>query len=114
MPMRTAADFYSRDSAYAKFEVFLNLPPRSLKDYFNVIQHPLSLKALQKLVKGIHGRQTPTGVSEFKGWAAFEERTSLLWSNAQFFNEENSDIYNLATELKVRPNALAPFKSDCS
>lgn len=91
-----------RDPAFAKFEVFLNLPPRSLKDYFSVIQNPLSLKALQKQVKGIHGRQPATGVSAFKSWAALEERASLLWDNAHFYNEENSTIYNLATELKVR------------
>lgn len=88
------------DPAFAKFEVFLNLPPRSLKDYFSVIRDPLSLKALQKQVKGIHGRQPATGVSDFKSWAAFEERASLLWDNAHFYNEENSPIYNLATELK--------------
>ena len=85
-----------------KFESFLNLPSRSLKEYFNIITDPLSLRALQKLVKGIHGRQPPTGVSDFKGWAAFEEKASLLWNNAHYFNEEGSPIYNLATELKVR------------
>ncbi|OIW28075.1 hypothetical protein CONLIGDRAFT_461062 [Coniochaeta ligniaria NRRL 30616] len=85
---------------YGKFEAFLNLPSRSLKEYFSIIQNPLSLKGLQKLVKGIHGRNPPTGVSEFKGWAAFEERTNLLWENAHYFNEEGSDIYNQATELK--------------
>lgn len=72
-----------------------------MKEYFNVIQNPLSLKALQKLVKGIHGRKEATGVSEFKGWAAFEEKASLLWNNAHYFNEEGSEIYNQATELKV-------------
>ena len=73
-----------------------------MKDYFNFITNPLSLKGLQKLVRGIHGRAPPTGVSEFKGWAAFEERASLLWVNAHLYNEEGSEIYNLATELKVR------------
>lgn len=79
----------------------MNLPSRSLKEYFSVITNPLSLKGLQKLIKGIHGRNPPTGVSEFKGWAALEERAALLWDNAHYFNEEGSDIYNLATELKV-------------
>lgn len=90
-----------REPTWAKFEAFLNLPPRSLKEYFSIIQNPLSLKGLQKLVKGIHGRAPPTGVSEFKGWAAFEERASLLWENAHYFNEEGSEIYNQATEMKV-------------
>lgn len=52
-------------------------------------------------MKGIHGRQPATGVSDFKNWAAFEEKASLLWTNAHFYNEEGSVIYTLATELKV-------------
>jgi hypothetical protein len=60
------------------------------------------LKGLQKLVKGIHGRQAATGISDFKNWTALEERASLLWSNAHFYNEEGSAIHTLATELKVR------------
>lgn len=79
---------------------FINLPPRSFKDYFAVITEPLSLKGLQKLVKGIYGRASPTGVSEFKSWAAFEEKASLLWNNAHYYNEEGSVIYDLATELR--------------
>ena len=80
---------------------FINLPPRSYKDYFAVIQNPLSLKGLQKLVKGIHGRQPATGISDFKTWAQFEEKASLLWENAHFYNEEGSVIHKLATELKA-------------
>lgn len=91
-----------------KFEPFLNLPPRSLKEYFSIIAQPLSLKALQKLVKGIHGRQSATGISDFKTWAAFEEKASLLWNNAHYFNEEGSPIYNLATELEVHHDQI-PF-----
>jgi hypothetical protein len=67
-----------------------------------VIQEPLSLKGLQKLVKGIHGRQPATGTSDFKGWAAFEDKASLLWTNAHYYNEEGSAVHEQATELKVR------------
>ncbi len=80
---------------------FINLPPRTYKDYFAVITSPLSLKGLQKLVKGIHGRQPATGISDFKNWAVFEDKASLLWTNAHFYNEEGSDIHSLATDLKV-------------
>ena len=82
---------------------FINLPARAYKEYFAVITNPLSLKGLQKQVKGIHGRAPATGVSDFKSWAAFEERASLLWTNAHFFNEPDSKIYMDATELKVLP-----------
>src|ERR1700761_8345239 len=96
------ADLCICSDEWPYFEPFLNLPPRTLKEYFSIITEPLSLKGLQKLVKGIHGRHHSTGVSDFKGWAAFEEKSSLLWTNAHYFNEEGSEIYNLATELKVR------------
>lgn len=90
----------SYDDAY--FEPFINLPPRALKDYYKVITDPLSLKKLQKIVKGVHGRNDATGVSDFKTWGAFEEKSKLLWTNAYFYNEEGSDIYVLAQELEVR------------
>lgn len=92
----------SYENAY--FEPFVNLPPRALKDYYKMIQEPLSLKKLQKCVKGIQGRNDPTGVSEFKSWSQFDEKTKLLWENAYFYNEEGSDIYTLAQELEVRFN----------
>ncbi|KAK3984865.1 hypothetical protein QBC44DRAFT_336131 [Cladorrhinum sp. PSN332] len=79
---------------------FINLPARTNKGYFALIQNPLSLKGLQKKIKGIHGRKPATGVSEFKSWAAFEDMASLLWDNAHFFNEPISEIYARATELK--------------
>ncbi|OTA08183.1 hypothetical protein A9Z42_0091240 [Trichoderma parareesei] len=86
------------DDAY--FEPFINLPPRALRDYYKVITDPLSIKKLQKLVKGVQGRNDATGVSEFKSWSAFEEKAKLLWTNAYFYNEEGSDIYVLAQELE--------------
>ncbi|KAF9875794.1 bromodomain containing protein [Colletotrichum karsti] len=82
------------------FEPFVNLPPRALKDYYRVIKEPISIKKLQKSVKGVKGRNEATGTSEFKNWAAFEESASLLWQNACFYNEEGSEIYELAQELK--------------
>ncbi|KAM0477871.1 hypothetical protein ACHAPX_005637 [Trichoderma viride] len=82
------------------FEPFINLPPRALRDYYKVITDPLSLKKLQKSVKGVHGRNDATGVSDFKTWSAFEEKSKLLWTNAYFYNEEGSDIYVLAQELE--------------
>uniref|UniRef100_A0A0B7K5B8 Bromo domain-containing protein n=1 Tax=Bionectria ochroleuca TaxID=29856 RepID=A0A0B7K5B8_BIOOC len=86
------------DSPY--FEPFVNLPPRALKDYYKMVSDPLSLRKLQKIVKGVQGRGNPTNVSEFKSWAQFEEKAKLLWANAYFYNEEGSDIYVLAQELE--------------
>ncbi|TDZ66163.1 Chromatin structure-remodeling complex subunit rsc1 [Colletotrichum trifolii] len=91
-----------RDEGYQEpdFEAFVNLPSRSLKDYYRVIKEPLSIKKLQKSVKGVRGRNEATGTSEFKTWAAFQETASLLWENAFFYNEEGSEIYTQAQELK--------------
>ncbi|CAK7218032.1 hypothetical protein SCUCBS95973_003352 [Sporothrix curviconia] len=88
------------DDSYAYFEPFFNLPPRSLKDYFQVIKDPLSIKKLQKLVKGIRSRTDRSGVTEFKSWAAFEEKASLLWENAYYYNEDGSLIANMAKDLE--------------
>ncbi|KAH7256406.1 Bromodomain-containing protein [Fusarium tricinctum] len=82
------------------FEAFINLPPRSLKEYFKVISEPISIRKLQKMVKGVHARGETTGSSDFKSWAAFEEKAKLLWTNAYFFNEEGSEIYSVAQELE--------------
>lgn len=51
----------------------------------------------------VNGTQSKNGtrVSEFKSWAALEDKASLLWRNACYYNEEGSDIYELAKELEV-------------
>lgn len=97
------------------FEPFINLPPRALKDYYRIVSDPLSLRKLQKIVKGTQSRHDTPGVSEFKNWAAFEERSQLLWENAYFYNEEGSEIYELARELEVRlPLLVDQFPANMS
>ncbi|KAM5355347.1 hypothetical protein ACJ41O_001993 [Fusarium nematophilum] len=84
----------------AYFEAFINLPPRALKDYYKIISDPLSLRKLQKMVKGAQSRGESSGSSEFKTWSAFGEKSKLLWTNAYYYNEEGSEIYALAQELE--------------
>ncbi len=100
--MEYLANQCASDDTFPYFEAFHNLPPRTLKDYYQVIKEPLSLKKLQKLVKGIHGRGERPGVTEYKNWTAFAEKASLLWQNAFYYNEDGSDIWLMAKELKVR------------
>ncbi|KAL1882150.1 hypothetical protein Daus18300_000635 [Diaporthe australafricana] len=88
------------DDEWPYFEPFINLPPKSLKDYYQLIDEPMSLKKLWRAIKGMVGRAGATGISEFKNWAALEEKASLLWSNAFYYNEEGSEIFELAKELK--------------
>ncbi|PHH91344.1 hypothetical protein CDD83_806 [Cordyceps sp. RAO-2017] len=91
---------YNEPEYEGYFEPFHNLPPRSLRDYYRVVSDPLSLKKLQKMVKGVHGRGDNSGTSDFKSWGAFEEKSKLLWTNAYYYNEEGSEIYELAQELE--------------
>jgi len=60
----------------------------------------VSLKSVQKLVRGIKGRDKPTGATFFKSWAAFEEEVSKIWGNARIYNEDGSPIFELAGELE--------------
>jgi hypothetical protein len=84
------------------FLPFQNLPSRSLKDYYQLIKDPMSLAAIQKKVRGVVGREAPTGHTLFKSWDAFEDAFSLIWKNARIYNEDGSDIYNLSLELEAR------------
>lgn len=93
------------DQGLQIFIPFHNLPSRSLKDYYQLIKDPMSLFAIQKKVRGVVGREAPTGHTLFKSWDAFESAFSLIWKNARIYNEDGSDIYNLSLELEVRqPN----------
>ncbi|KAL9001836.1 MAG: hypothetical protein Q9188_005210 [Gyalolechia gomerana] len=79
---------------------FISLPSRELRDYYRIIKHPVSLRSVQKAVQGVRGRDKPTGTSNFKSWATFEEETSCIWKNAYHYNEDGSDISEAATLLK--------------
>ena len=81
---------------------FLNLPARKLTDYYHLIKTPESLKRIEKKVRGIQGRDDPTGITMFKSWAHFEDHVSLIWRNAREYNEDGSEISNLANVLEVR------------
>jgi hypothetical protein len=81
-----------------------------LKDYYQLIKDPMSLAAIQKKVRGVVGREAPTGHTLFKTWDAFEDAFSLIWKNARIYNEDGSDIYNLSLELEVRTCSIS-FRS---
>lgn len=83
------------------FAPFVNLPSRTLVDYYKVIRNPVCLKSAQKAVRGIKGRDKPTGTTFLKSWGAFEEELSHIWENARIYNEDGSDISELAGELEV-------------
>jgi hypothetical protein len=84
------------------FQPFINLPNRSLRDYYQTIKSPMSLTGVKKKVQGVQGRNPPTGFTDLKSWKAFEDEVSLIWRNAKTYNEDGSDIFNLAVEFEVR------------
>ena len=86
----------------------MTLPPRDLKEYYQVIKHPVSLKAVQKQVRGIRGREKPLGISFFKYWQSFEEEIGFIWKNARTFNEDESEIVQYANQLEVRSLSVTP------
>ncbi|CAN8100916.1 unnamed protein product [Discula destructiva] len=88
------------DDEWPYFEPFIQLPDKSLKDYYQLIDTPMSLKKMWRAIQGMQGRSGKTGASLYKTWAAFEQEANLLWTNAQYYNEEGSEIYDLAGELR--------------
>ncbi len=63
---------------------------------------------MQKRVRGVRGRASATGVTELRSWDAFEHEMSLIWTNAREYNEDGSDMYNLAGELEVSESSAHP------
>ena len=102
--VKTLAPFpttYAFDRGSLIATPFINLPPRDLRDYYQVVKNPVSLKGIQKQVRGIKGREKPTGISFFKSWQMFEDEMGLIWGNARLYNEDGSEISALAWELEV-------------
>ncbi|KAF2442048.1 Bromodomain-containing protein [Karstenula rhodostoma CBS 690.94] len=100
------------ESGLQIFQPFVNLPSRSIKDYYQIIKDPVSLSGVLKKVRGVIGRNAPTGITELKSWDAFEQMMGMIWKNARDYNEDGSDLYNLSLELEEMFNQrLAAAKS---
>lgn len=81
---------------------FIGKPDRNLyRDYYEVIHHPVSLRSIQKKVRGTDGRKKGTKMTAFPTWLSFEEEVSYLWRNAREYNEDGSEISVLAGVLEV-------------
>lgn len=80
---------------------FINLPSRDLRDYHRLIKHPVSLKSVQKAVRGIKGKEKPAGLTFLKSWQAFQDEVGFIWKNAREYNEDGSEISMLAGKLEV-------------
>jgi hypothetical protein len=94
-------DYVEPESGLPIFAPFVNLPSRSLKDYYALIRDPMSLAAVKKKVQGVVGREQATGHTLFKSWDSLENAMVLIWKNARDYNEDGSEIYNVSIELEV-------------
>ncbi|KAJ5577786.1 uncharacterized protein N7459_006750 [Penicillium hispanicum] len=76
---------------------FIGKPDRNLyRDYYEIIQHPVSLRSIQQKVRGTDSRKKPSKTTAFLTWESFEEEVSYLWRNAREYNEDGSEIFILA------------------
>ncbi|CEO58520.1 hypothetical protein PMG11_03239 [Penicillium brasilianum] len=80
---------------------FIGKPDRNLyRDYYEIIQHPVSLRTIQKQVRGTDSRKNPSKTTAFPTWKSFEEEVAYIWRNAREYNEDGSDISMLAGILE--------------
>ncbi|KAJ5180378.1 hypothetical protein N7492_003588 [Penicillium capsulatum] len=80
---------------------FIGKPDRNLyRDYYEIIQHPVSLRSIQQKVRGTDTRKKTSKTTAFPTWQLFEEEVSYIWRNARQYNEDGSDISALAGLLE--------------
>ncbi|OKL56705.1 hypothetical protein UA08_07846 [Talaromyces atroroseus] len=92
---------------------FLYKPDRNLyKEYYEIIQHPVSLRGILKQVRGIEGRKPHSRKTAFPNWRSFANEMDFVWGNAREFNEDDSEIVDLAKILEAQfKRRLAEAKS---
>ncbi|CAG7936089.1 unnamed protein product [Penicillium olsonii] len=80
---------------------FIGKPDRALyRDYYELIQHPVSLRSIQKKVRGTDSRKNTSKTTAYPTWQSFEEEVSFIWRNAREYNEDDSEISALAGILE--------------
>jgi hypothetical protein len=94
---------------------FIGKPDRNIyRDYYEIIQHPVSLRSIQKRVRGTDSRKNSSRTTAYPTWQSFEEEVSYVWRNAREYNEDDSDISILAGALEVSlyrdALAICPFR----
>ncbi|CAG7958789.1 unnamed protein product [Penicillium salamii] len=80
---------------------FIGKPDRTLyRDYYELIQHPVSLRSIQKKVRGTDSRKNTSKTTAYPTWQSFEEEVGYIWRNAREYNEDDSEISALAGILE--------------
>ncbi|KAK2818406.1 hypothetical protein FQN49_007931, partial [Arthroderma sp. PD_2] len=108
-PSYALAELTNFHSGEETFAPFVNLPDKQLyKEYYDVIDHPVSLRGILRTVRGTDRRKSTSSKSKpshFRSWRSFADEVSYLWHNARIFNEDESDIAITAGELEKFFNA---------
>lgn len=52
------------------------------------------------MVRGTHNKEAQRN-NAFKTWKEFEDEANYLWTNARLYNEDGSEIAQLADRLEV-------------
>ena len=69
---------------------FEEKPPKNIPGYYKVIKEPTSISDVRSALDE----------GQFTGWDDFASAVRLIWSNAKTFNEDASDIYEMADALE--------------
>jgi Bromodomain len=71
---------------------FYEKPPRKdIPDYYKVIKRPTAILEVKKGVER----------GKIQDWETFAAEVGLIWTNAKEYNEDGSEIYEMASELEV-------------
>ncbi|CCH41498.1 ATP-dependent helicase STH1/SNF2 [Wickerhamomyces ciferrii] len=77
-------------------EYFIDLPSRKLyPDYYQLIQQPVSIESIRKNIKS----------GKIKTFEAFKDAVYKIFTNAKFYNEEGSSVYEDAVALENYANS---------
>ena len=60
----------------------------------------MCLRKLQKSANGQRGHEPPQPNTLLKSWDEFQQRAELIWNNAREYNEEGSEIVEMAEQLE--------------
>jgi ATP-dependent helicase STH1/SNF2 len=84
-------DLKSEEDGHLLSEYFIELPSKKLyADYYQLIPKPVAIQTIRRNLKS----------HKIKSFGEFKELVSTIYSNAKFYNEEGSPVYQDAMDLE--------------
>lgn len=85
----------SEEDGHLFSEFFIDLPSRKLyPDYYQIILQPVSINSIRKSLKS----------GKIKNFEGFKETLGKIFTNAKFYNEEGSSVFEDAVALEKYAN----------